>query len=67
MVTFAEIEMNLDAAIEEFRGLTSDEQLALLWFVYTELGDSVTPAAPATALRNIATNMGAAPAEGSNI
>ena len=54
MVTFAEIEMNLDAAIEQFYRLKTDRQLALLWFIYKEMGDSVTPAAPATAARDVA-------------
>ena len=29
-----------------FTALSTDEQLALLWFVYTEVGKSITPAAP---------------------
>lgn len=31
---------------EAFTSLSVDEQLALFWFVYTEMGNSVTPAAP---------------------
>lgn len=54
MVTLAEIEMNLDAAVEEFNRINVDQQLALLWFIYKEMGDSVTPAAPATASRDVA-------------
>ncbi|MGC9502884.1 orange carotenoid protein N-terminal domain-containing protein [Baaleninema sp.] len=54
MVTFAEIDTNLDAAIEQFYRLQTDQQLALLWFIYKEMGDSITPAAPATASRDIA-------------
>lgn len=30
-----------------FQNLDVDQQLALFWFVYTEMGESVTPAAPA--------------------
>lgn len=29
-----------------FKGLSTDQQLAYLWFVYKEVGKSVTPAAP---------------------
>lgn len=32
--------------VEAFQGLEIDEQLALFWFVYTKMGDSITPAAP---------------------
>lgn len=31
---------------ESFQQLAVDDQLALFWFVYKEMGDSVTPAAP---------------------
>jgi hypothetical protein len=37
------------AVTEQFQRLTADEQLALLWFAYTELGKSLTPAAPGAA------------------
>jgi hypothetical protein len=33
--------------VKAFQGLEVDQQLALFWFVYTEMGDSITPAAPA--------------------
>jgi Orange carotenoid protein, N-terminal len=33
--------------VEAFQSLEVDQQLALFWFVYTEMGESVTPAAPA--------------------
>lgn len=33
--------------VEAFQGLEVDQQLALFWFIYTEMGDSITPAAPA--------------------
>lgn len=37
------------ATIAAFKQLSVDDQLALLWFVYTELGRSITPAAPGAA------------------
>jgi Orange carotenoid protein, N-terminal len=33
--------------VNDFQALDVDQQLALFWFVYTEMGESVTPAAPA--------------------
>jgi hypothetical protein len=45
-MTFADLRMNLDAAVAAFERLAVDEQLALLWYVYTKVGNSVTPAAP---------------------
>jgi Orange carotenoid protein, N-terminal len=32
--------------VEGFQALEVDQQLALFWFVYTEMGGSITPAAP---------------------
>jgi Orange carotenoid protein, N-terminal len=32
--------------VEAFQKLDIDEQLGLFWFVYTEMGNSITPAAP---------------------
>ncbi|MDX2213337.1 MAG: orange carotenoid protein N-terminal domain-containing protein [Oculatellaceae cyanobacterium bins.114] len=32
--------------VQAFQGLDVDQQLALFWFVYKEMGKSVTPAAP---------------------
>lgn len=32
--------------VTAWQGLNVDEQLALFWFVYKEMGDSITPAAP---------------------
>ena len=32
--------------VSAFQSLGTDEQLALFWFVYTEMGESITPAAP---------------------
>lgn len=34
--------------------LTTDDQLALLWFVYREMGKSITPAAPGAARLHLA-------------
>jgi hypothetical protein len=31
---------------QQFHSLSTDEQLALFWYVYTEMGGSITPAAP---------------------
>lgn len=38
-----------DQAADQFKQLSTDEQLGLLWVVYKEMGDSVTPAAPGAA------------------
>lgn len=32
--------------VSAFQSLETDQQLALFWYVYTEMGESVTPAAP---------------------
>lgn len=32
--------------VSKFQSLSVDEQLALFWYVYTEMGESITPAAP---------------------
>lgn len=32
--------------VSAFQSLDADQQLALFWFVYTEMGESITPAAP---------------------
>jgi hypothetical protein len=32
--------------VQAFQGLDVDEQLVLFWFIYKEMGSSVTPAAP---------------------
>ncbi len=36
----------LTPRVKAFQSLPTDEQLALFWFVYKEMGSSVTPAAP---------------------
>ncbi|MCZ0900566.1 orange carotenoid protein, partial [Microcoleus sp. HI-ES] len=35
--------------VQTINGLGTDEKLALLYFVYEKMGDSITPAAPAAA------------------
>ncbi len=37
---------NINQALKAIQSLDVDEQLALFWFVYTEMGSSITPAAP---------------------
>ncbi|MBW4690566.1 MAG: Orange carotenoid protein [Lyngbya sp. HA4199-MV5] len=32
--------------VKAFQNLDVDQQLALFWFIYTEMGESITPAAP---------------------
>ncbi|MBF2026160.1 MAG: Orange carotenoid protein [Oscillatoriales cyanobacterium C42_A2020_001] len=32
--------------LQAFQGLETDQQLALFWYIYKEMGDSITPAAP---------------------
>lgn len=32
--------------VQAFHTLDTDQQLALFWFIYTEMGESITPAAP---------------------
>lgn len=54
MTTYTLATNNTQAAIEIFRKLGTDEQLAWLWFVYKQMGDAVTPAAPGTAGEEIA-------------
>ena len=48
---------NIDLALNTFSNLTVDEQLALLWYVYTKMGTSVTPAAPGAAETDIAAGL----------
>ena len=53
MVT-ATSDRNIDSAINSYLNLSTDEKLALLWYVYTKIGTSVTPAAPGAASDAIA-------------
>ncbi|MGB3509004.1 MAG: orange carotenoid protein N-terminal domain-containing protein [Microcoleaceae cyanobacterium] len=48
---------NLEQSLNTFRELEIDNQLAFLWFVYTKMGDSVTPAAPGAAGIEIANGL----------
>jgi Orange carotenoid protein, N-terminal len=43
-----------DQGKEALQGLRTDDQLALLWFVYTKMGTSITPAAPGASGSDIA-------------
>ncbi|HZG37761.1 MAG TPA: orange carotenoid protein N-terminal domain-containing protein [Nodosilinea sp.] len=44
-------------AVAVFKGLDVDEQLAFLWFVYEQMGESITTAAPGSASPEIATGL----------
>lgn len=35
-----------NSLVQAFQGLDVDQQLALFWYTYKEMGDSITPAAP---------------------
>lgn len=43
-----------DRGKEALKALNVDDQLGLLWFVYTKLGESITPAAPGASGSEIA-------------
>lgn len=57
MTLYTQTNANLDTAVEAFARLSADEQLALLWFIYEEIGKSVTPAAPDAASAEIANGL----------
>lgn len=40
---------NVPATVESFNQLSAEDQLALLWFAYTEMGTTITPAAMSAA------------------
>ena len=42
------------ATVERFKQLNADDEQAVLWFAYTELGRSITPAAPGAARLGLA-------------
>ncbi|EAW39205.1 orange carotenoid protein N-terminal domain-containing protein [Lyngbya sp. PCC 8106] len=48
-MTFAQLKNDVTPALNEFKGFTTDTQLALLWFLYKKMGSSITPAAPGAA------------------
>lgn len=56
-MTFTNLKDDLSQALQTFRKLNVDDQLALLWFIYTKMGDSITPAAPGRAAEDIADNL----------
>lgn len=41
----------------QVKRLRTDDQLALLWYVYTEMGDTITPAAPGAARLQLAAGL----------
>lgn len=45
---------SVGSAISVFKALNVDEQLAVLWFAYTEMGRSITPAATGAARLQLA-------------
>ncbi|MBW4471195.1 MAG: Orange carotenoid protein [Stenomitos rutilans HA7619-LM2] len=44
-MTYTTSDLNSEK-IKAFQNLDVDQQLALFWFIYTEMGESITPAAP---------------------
>ena len=50
----AAADQNVQGALQSYSNLSTDEKLALLWYVYTKMGTSVTPAAPGAAADEIA-------------
>lgn len=54
MTTYTNAVNDTNKAIKIFQGLSVDEQLAWLWFIYKQMGDSITPAAPGAASPRIA-------------
>lgn len=54
MTTYTAAVNDSNNAIDSFKRLGTDEQLALLWFVYEQMGNLITPAAPGAASPDIA-------------
>ena len=54
MVSGRNLDAKVSQALETFSGLSTDDKLALLWYVYKKMGSSVTPAAPDSASPEIA-------------
>ena len=44
----------VNSTVKVFKNLSVDDQLAVLWFAYTEMGNSITPAAPGAARLQLA-------------
>lgn len=57
MTTYTAAVNNPNNAIDVFKRLGTDEQLALLWFLYRQMGHLVTPAAPGAASPDIASGL----------
>lgn len=49
MTIYNQTLIDLGAAVDKFQLLGIDDQLALLWFIYEKMGNSITPAAPGSA------------------
>lgn len=47
-------DQNINPALSSYSNLSTDEKLALLWYTYTKMGTSITPAAPGAASDEIA-------------
>ncbi len=57
-MTFTNIQNNQAQAVNKFQQFSPDDQLALLWYFYEEIGESVTPkGGPDTAGFNIAESL----------
>lgn len=54
MTTYTNAVNDTNKAIKLFQGLSVDDQLAWLWFIYKRMGDAITPAAPGAASPRIA-------------
>jgi len=48
-VSSLNLDANLKQALDTYNSLSVDDKLAFLWFVYTKMGSSITPAAPGAA------------------
>ena len=46
-------DQNISRALSSYGNLSTDDKLAFLWYVYTKMGTSVTPAAPGAAADEI--------------
>ena len=57
MASVEELIQETNKAVESFKQLSTDEQLGLLWFIYKEMGNSITPAAPGAANSQFTENL----------
>ncbi|AFZ36469.1 Orange carotenoid-binding protein [Stanieria cyanosphaera PCC 7437] len=48
------VDATVQSALSAYQRLSTDEKLAFLWYVYTKMGTSITPAAPGAAGDEIA-------------